>query len=104
MTSRPFTRTQAPDTASQFQLGCPVGTWKARLDFRVWGKSHNLLLYFTRLDNDEPWCLSVWDKDGYHPRTQGLAFHTDVQDGNSFELETEHTTTGRPNFISARRL
>jgi len=38
----------------------PEGTWNARLDAKAWGKKGNILLYFSALEADAKYALSVF--------------------------------------------
>ena len=67
-----------PLETAAYAADCPAATWRGRLDFRVWGKSSNLFLYFTDLDTEQKWRLSVWQRDDYRPRKNGPDFNKDV--------------------------
>jgi hypothetical protein len=46
--------------ADEYEFGCPEGTWTARLDQKAWGKSINLLLYFTDATTGRKYWFSVF--------------------------------------------
>jgi hypothetical protein len=49
----------------QYELDCPEGTWRARLDHKAWGKSQNLILYVTNQETGVKYWLSVFARNGY---------------------------------------
>jgi hypothetical protein len=100
----PCSYEQRPPETATYSADCPAGAWRGRLDFRIWGKSTNLFLYFTDLARGEKWRLSVWHGDNYHPRKSGPNFKTEATEGDEFELETAHTKTGASSLISAAPL
>jgi hypothetical protein len=83
---------------------CPEGTWTARLDQMAWGKSQNLILYFTDEATSERYWFSVFHRNGYKPRDNGHDFKRDAQPGDLFELTTKKTKGGNPDLKSARKL
>ena len=89
-----------PETAD-YATDCPAATWRGRLDFRVWGKSSNLFVYFTDLDTGQKWRLSVWHRDSYRPRKDGPDFNKDVAEGHTFQILTSLGKTGWPVLVSA---
>jgi hypothetical protein len=93
-----------PLETAAYAVDCPAATWRGRLDFRVWGKSTNLFLYFTDLDTEQKWRLSVWQRDLYRPRKDGPDFNKDVAEGDAFEIVTSHGKTGSPYLVSATPL
>jgi hypothetical protein len=84
-----------------YKFGCPEGTWHGRLDHRCWGKSANLLLYFTNMDTQEKYWFSVYFNTDYTPRKGGPSFKTSVQEGDVFTLTTSVTAGGNPCLIAA---
>jgi hypothetical protein len=83
---------------------CPDGTWTARLDQKAWGKSTNLMLFFTDTATDARYWFSVWHSSGYGPRKGGHDFKRDAEAGDLFELTTKHTKGGNPELTTARKL
>lgn len=79
----------------------PVGMFEAELCDRAWGDSSNLLLYFATGDfsksgpteYDRNFTLSVWFKDGYHPRIHGPSFRT-APLGHLYMLAVRETKNG----------
>lgn len=90
---------------SEYSFDCPVGVWKARLDVKAWGKQRNILLFFSEMETEKKYCLSVFLPSLYRALDNGLNFRSaDALPGDVFELETGKTKTGRTKFISARKL
>jgi hypothetical protein len=77
-----------------YEMGCPEGTWRGRLDNKAWGKSTNLILYFTDEATGRKYWLSVWHRDAYNPRGGGLDFKYAAEPGEVFELTTKKTKAG----------
>jgi len=88
----------------QYDFGAPFGIWRARLDHKAWGKSGNLILYFTRLETGGKYWLSVFWDDGYAPRNQTINFKNRGEVGEVFELTIKPTKTGKLAFIAARQI
>jgi hypothetical protein len=101
---RPSSYDKRPSETVDYVADCPAATWRGRLDFRVWGKSANLFLYFTDLDTGQKWRLSVWHRDGYKPRKEGPDFNEGVAEGDTFEIVTSRGRTGWPCLVSAALL
>jgi hypothetical protein len=86
-----------------WRFGCPEGTWTGRLDDKAWGKSLNLILYFTdEATGDQCW-FSVFSRNGYRARDDGDSFR-DAALGDVFELTTKKTKSGNPDLTSARKI
>ena len=83
-------------------LDCPVGTWRARLIKKAWGKQRTILLYLCEIDSDRKYCLCVFDATFYAPADRGINFRNSGEPGQAFELTTGKTRTGRTSFLSAR--
>jgi hypothetical protein len=86
-----------------YTLGCPEGTWNARLDNKAWGKSQNLILYFSEIGTDQKYWLSVFAQDSYCARDRGFSFR-DIEPGAVFELITSKSKAGYPKLESARQV
>lgn len=74
----------------------PVGLMAAVLVDRAWGKSENLLLYFTTAEAGEPvrgFTLSVWWNDEYRPKQHGPSFRM-AATGATYMLEIRTTKNG----------
>jgi hypothetical protein len=87
-----------------YEMGAPEGTWTARLDRKAWGKSTNLILYFTDQATGGKHWISVWHLNKYNPRKGGLNFKSDAEPGELFELTTKTTKNGNTNLLTARKL
>jgi hypothetical protein len=87
-----------------YELDCPDGTWTARLDAKAWGKSANLILYFSETETGRKYWLSVFFDNGYKARDGGHDFRHDANPGDVFELTTEKTRGGKPKLQAARRI
>jgi hypothetical protein len=83
-----------------YPFGCPVGAWVGRLDHAAWGKSKNLILYFTNTADGERYWFSVYHAQGYKPRKGDYDFR-DAKPGMVFEIETTETKSGNPNLVNA---
>jgi hypothetical protein len=91
------------DAAYLYQYDCPDGTWTGRLDERAWGKSANLILYFSDIESRQKYWLSVFWDNGYRTNN-GQDFRHDAEPGDLFELTTGRTKTGKPKLISAVKI
>jgi len=92
---------KAFEDSRDYAFGCPEGTWHARLDGRRWGKSANLMLYFTDTSTNEKYWFSVFSHAGYKARQGGPSFKTDVQEGDVLVLTTRQTAGGGPYLVAA---
>jgi hypothetical protein len=88
----------------QYDFKAPFGVWRARLDHKAWGKSGNIILYFTQLETGAKYGLSVYWDDGYAPRDKGINFKHGGEVGGVFELTVKPTKTGKLAFIAAREI
>lgn len=87
---------------SAYRFDCPDGTWRARLDDKVFGKkAGNLKLYFTDIKTGERYMLSTFWNQSYRPREEGPDFHREASKGDCFVLTTAHTRAGTPKFLRA---
>jgi hypothetical protein len=87
----------------EYQLDCPEGIWNARLDAKAWGKSKNLILYFSDRATGLKYWFSVFHREGYRSR-DGQDFRDDAEPGDVFELTTGKNKTGSPRLLSARKI
>jgi hypothetical protein len=87
--------------AFDYTFDCPVGVWRARLDAKAWAKTRTILLYFTELETDKRYCVSVFDATYYSARDGGINFRRSGERGQVFDLETAKTRTGRTSFRAA---
>jgi hypothetical protein len=87
-----------------YAFACPVGSWRARLDCKAWGKQRNILLYFSELGTEKKHCISVFDVTHYTAADRRIDFRREGQPGDLFELQTSKTRTGRTRFLSAEIL
>ena len=90
--------------ARQYDFDCPVGVWRARLDAKAWGKRRNILLYFSELEPQRKYCLSVFNETRHRAEDGMVDFRYEGRAGECFELETGKTRTGRSRFLAARIL
>ncbi len=76
----------------------------ATLEYKVWGKSKNLKLFFCS-ENDNKYVLSVFYKS-YAPRkTSELDFSSiNIKTGMKFNLKTEANRNGNVNFLEAHAI
>jgi hypothetical protein len=89
---------------NDWTFDCPEGTWTGRLDQKAWGKSQNLILYFSDVATGKQYWFSVFNRNGYRAREGGESFKTDAEPGDVFELMTNKTKSGNPDLKSARKL
>ena len=86
-----------------YAFDAPEGVWRGRLDHHAWGKSANLLCYFTDVDSGNRYRLSVFSRGGYKPYGEGPAFDEE-ETGSIYEITTAMSRNGFPKFMSAVRL
>ncbi len=86
----------------EYSFDSPVGVWRARLDAKAWGKRRNILLYFSELETERKYCLSVFNETRHRADDGIVDFRFKGQPGECFELETGKTRTGRSRFLAAR--
>ncbi len=91
------------DNWKDYTFGCPEGTWLGRLDKRGWGKSANLILYFTHVETGDKYWFSLYFNTDYKPRGGGPNFKTEVQEGDTVLLTTKLTASGKPNLVEAKK-
>ncbi len=89
---------------ADYQFGCPVGIWVASLDHKGWGKSSNLILYLSDLDTGQKYWFSVFHGNGYRPRSGGLSFKSEGEQGAIFKVTTAKTANGAPVLMDAGKL
>jgi hypothetical protein len=90
---------------NDWTLDCPEGTWTGRLDQKAWGKSSNMILYFSDQATGRKYRFSVFSRNRYRPRDNGHDFLHDAEPGDVFELTTNKTRRrGTPNLNSARKI
>jgi hypothetical protein len=88
----------------EYELDCPEGNWTARLDAKAWGKSANLILYFSDVETGRKYWLSVFFETGYRARENGYDFRNDAMPGDVFELTTKKTKSGKPSLLAAHKI
>ena len=93
--------TELGTRAWDYTFECPVGVWRARLDAKAWGKGRTILLYFSETGSGKKYCVCVFDATYYAPADRSINFRRTGQPGQTFELETAKTRTGRTRFLSA---
>lgn len=87
-----------------YTFGCPEGTWTARLDKKAWGKSKNLILYFSEVGTEHKYWFSVFWQNGYRGDDHSLSFKDDVAPGDVLILTTARTRTGNPRLKAAHKI
>ena len=85
---------------TEYKYDAPEGEWIGRLDTRAWGKSQNLLLYFTDINTAEKYRLSVFSRNSYKPYKSDLSFRKE-QLGKSYKISTSKSKNGLPKFLTA---
>ncbi len=86
-----------------YSFAAPEGEWTAQLDYLRWGKSSNLLCYFTDLDTGEKYFFSAFNDAGYGPRDQSINFRYEMP-GTQYRVKTGHNARGKPYWLSAERI
>jgi len=89
--------------ASEYTFDCPDGVWTGTLDHKAWGKTLNLILYFTDQDTGAKYWFSVFHGERYKPRDGSVDFKNEAEPGETFSLTTSHTKTGNPVLQSAQK-
>lgn len=84
----------------EYSFEVPVGTWKGRLDDRMWGRSCNLLLFFSEASTGEKYALSVFSNRDYSPN-KGVVNFREQGVGKFYNLTTDLTKTNRTAFVKA---
>ena len=98
-----FKAHSARDEFRDYAFEVPPGTWTGRLDHLAWGKSHNLLCFFTVEATGEKFRLSTFWNRQFRPHGEGPAFNEEAT-GTRFEITTQPSRNGFPDFVSARKL
>jgi hypothetical protein len=91
------------ENASDYTFGCPDGEWTATLDHKAWGKTRNLILYFTEQETGAKYWLSVFHNDRYKAHDGSLDFKDEAEPGEVFILTTRRSKTGNPVLQSAKK-
>ncbi len=82
----------------------PEGLWTGRLDYLAWGRSSNLLCYFTDEATGLKHRLSVFSRQLYKPYQGEVEFDEEAP-GGRFEIATEKSArSDLPKFLAARKL
>ena len=77
------------------------GVWKCRLDILLWGKSANLFCFFSNIENNEKYRLSVFFNTNYMPRKGAVSFKS-AEVGNVYLITVKEGVEGKPpSFIKA---
>lgn len=92
-----------PIDTEEYQTTAPEGTWNGYLDYHAWGKSQNLFCFFTDVETDECYRLSVFSRSGYKPYKNGPAFDQEPV-GGLFKITTETSKNGLSKFLSAEKI
>jgi len=96
----------------EYSADCPVGTWRARLDGKAWGRqarhrgARTLNLYFSEIESGRKYIISVyWARyNGYWPVKGGVDFKVEAEPGECFELWTGKTNHGKTYLGAAKKL
>lgn len=86
----------------------PVGTWTARLDFKVWSNktsTGHLVCYFTSLVDERRYRLSAFRPSSgsrrYTPKDGSVDFSTLEPDGKTFLISVGKTSKGGATWLAA---
>jgi hypothetical protein len=86
-----------------YVLDAPERAWIGRLDFLAWGKSQNILCYFTDEATGGKYRLSTfWNRD-FAPQREGPCFREEAL-GSRYEISTSRSKKGLPIFEGACKL
>ena len=79
----------------------PSGVLRCKLDILLWGKSTNLFCFFTNLENNEKYRLSVFFNTDYTPRKGLVSFKT-AELGTNYYITVKESKAGKlPTFVKA---
>ena len=87
----------------EYLFEAPEGEWQGRLDYLAWGKSSNLLCYFTETTTGAHYRFSVFSRNDYKPYNSHVAFDEE-QSGGTFKITTSLSKNGLPKFTHAHRV
>jgi hypothetical protein len=88
---------------SEYSFDCPRGLWRARLIAKGWGKNQNILLYFSELEKQKNYSISLFFfTTHYRPEDGGFDFRMHGRRDDIFDLETAVGHTGRTRLLSAK--
>jgi hypothetical protein len=91
------------DKLDDYSSDAPTGIWQGRLDHHAWGKSTNLFCYFTNIEDQKKYRLSVFSRSKYAPYN-GDVFFDQEPTGQTFELETSSTKSGNVKLTTAKKI
>ncbi len=78
--------------------------WVGCLDFHAWGNSSNLFCFFTDVETNEKYRLSVFAQSEYKPRKGDIALDEEPT-GSTFEITLKLGLKGKmPQFLNAEKL
>ncbi|QDV61981.1 hypothetical protein [Crateriforma conspicua] len=83
-----------------YGIDAPNGRWTGQLQWRAWGRSTNLFLYFEDLETGKKHRLSVFHRHQYRPYVAGPNFKFAKQ-GGFYLLRTEPSRNGLPKLMTA---
>lgn len=83
-----------------YTFNAPIGEWTAQLDYKSWGKSTNLFLYFTDIETGLKYRLSVFSRNRYCPYENKLNFKHEPID-QIYYLRTGKNKKGFPTLLRA---
>jgi hypothetical protein len=93
--------TELGSRAFDYTFECPVGVWRARLDAKAWGKGRTILLYFSETGTGRKYCVCVFKATYFAAADLGINFRIMGRPGQTFEITTAKTRTGRTRFLTA---
>lgn len=93
----------AYDTFIDYAFDAPDGTWIGRLDHVAYGKTHNLLCFFTDDATGKKYRLSTFWSNKFRPYSEGPSFNEEVP-GGRYEIRTVISKNSLPKFDYARLL
>ena len=92
------------NTLSQYNPCGKSGVYRCRLDITQWGKSANLLCYFTNIENGEKYRLSVFFNNNYMPRNGTTSFK-EAAPNTLYEIEIKEGKNGKlSTFVRAEKI
>lgn len=88
------------EVLNNYMYDAPEGDWVGRLEFRAWGKSKNLFLFFTDVRTQKKFRLSVFHTQNYRPYNSDTKFRYEPL-GRLYKITTKKSAKGLPKFMSA---
>jgi len=86
-----------------YSFNAPSQKWVGHLDFKALGKKRNLFLFFTSIETNQKYKISVTAWSKYSPSEHHLNFFEEPINQN-FQLETIRNKKGFPQLLRAKKI